>query len=80
MDDEPTVQQAIRIPQSWADRVQALVARLAKDHIEVKPAGIMRSAMGLGLEALERKYGLAPPAKPAAQKGGGKPARKPKTK
>lgn len=78
MDDEPTVQTAIRIPQSWLPRVQAIVDRLAADHIGVKPAGIMRSALGLGLETLEAKYGLTPPAKPAAeQKGEKKPARKP---
>jgi hypothetical protein len=77
---EKTVQVAVRIPESWIARADKLTGRLTMTpEIQVNRTDVLRAAIGRGLDALENQYG-APPTEPTAdaQKGGTRPARKPK--
>lgn len=76
---ERTVQTAVRMPESWISRLDAIGARLGETGLDVSQAAVIRVALARGIAALEAEHGIAPQNAPAetSEKGEPKPARKP---
>jgi hypothetical protein len=86
---ERTVQTAVRMPESWVPRLDALAAKLSQPGINVSQAAVIRAALARGIAALETEDGRPPasdtPAErsprsalPRAAVKGARSARKPK--
>src|SRR5262249_17431490 len=78
---ERTVQTAVRMPESWIPRLDAIAAKLGDTGLDVSQAAVIRVALARGIAALEEAHGLARPnATAEAPEKGAKPARKPARK
>jgi len=86
---ERTAQTAVRMPESWVPRLDALAAKLSQPGINVSQAAVIRAALARGIAALEAENGLLPasnaPERPAeapiearVPEKGARSARKPK--
>lgn len=69
---ERTVQTAVRMPESWIPRLDAIAAKLGATGLDVSQAAAIRVALARGIAALEAEHGIAPapstpPAPPAAK-------------
>lgn len=47
-------QVALRIPKAWIERAQALTSRIASPGVYITRTDVLRAAIALGLEQLER--------------------------
>lgn len=78
---EGTHQAAVRFPQSWVTRLEALGKRLSP-LVPLPLAAVLRAVLERGLTSLEAEHGLSPsretPPEQPKQKGESRPARKPK--
>ena len=67
---ERTVQTAVRLPESWIPRLDAIAGKLGAAGLDVSQAAAIRVCLGRGIAALEAEHGIAPaspaPATPAA--------------
>jgi len=79
---EGTYQAAVRFPESWVSRLEALGKRLSP-LVPLPLAAILRAVLERGLTSLEAEHGLtgstgSPPTEGAKQKGESRRSRKPK--
>jgi hypothetical protein len=79
---ERTVQTAVRMPESWVPRLDALAAKLSQPGITVSQAAVIRAALARGIAALEAENAPEKPAEAptvaSAPTKGARSARKPK--
>jgi hypothetical protein len=55
---DDSVHVGFRVSASWLDRAEALREHLQRDGYVSDRAAVLRAALGLGLDALERKHGV----------------------
>lgn len=58
-----TVQISFRVPTAWVKRAEAIAAALEEMGAEATTASVYRTALGRGLEALEKRHGIKTKAK-----------------
>jgi predicted DNA-binding protein len=51
--DERTIQTAVRIPETWPERLDAVAAALSRPGLELTRTDVLRMALAHGLLALE---------------------------
>jgi hypothetical protein len=79
---EGSYQAAVRFPESWVGRLEALGKRLSP-LVPLPLAAVLRAVLERGLTSLEAEHGLtgsteSPPTEATKQKGESRPSRKPK--
>jgi hypothetical protein len=63
---ERTVQTAVRLPESWIARLDAIAGKLGASGLDVSQAAAIRVCLGRGIAALEAEHGIAPAPAPVA--------------